>query len=247
MRTEDYFRSISAEMEALKDRVRFLISDSHWPTDGEWKESVLRTVIRRSAPKTLSVGRGFVVSGERSSTQLDILIYDNTHPVLYRDGDLVFVSPAACRAVIEVKSSINSANFSESCNKLGSVANLVRRSPGGRRTFIGLFSYESRVRPNRALEILAESSQGDSARVIDHVVNGQSNFIKWWALTPQGPRTSHNSWHAYTLPSMAAGYFVHNLLLHLSPHAEQENESIWFPEQSKEQFLVQERAMPPRM
>ncbi|MBU8977509.1 hypothetical protein JI752_015265 [Lysobacter sp. MMG2] len=38
------FRSIKLEMDALKGRVRQLIDDKHWLTDGEWKETVLRTV-----------------------------------------------------------------------------------------------------------------------------------------------------------------------------------------------------------
>lgn len=72
MQTEQYFRSISTELDSLKNRVRHLINDQHWQTDGEWKESVLRTIIQRSAPLNMTVGRGFIVDRDRSSTQIDI-------------------------------------------------------------------------------------------------------------------------------------------------------------------------------
>ncbi|QGJ19105.1 MULTISPECIES: DUF6602 domain-containing protein [unclassified Polaromonas] len=238
MRIENYFRSISAELDALKNRVRHMIEDHHWPTDGEWKESVLRSIIRRSAPASVSVGRGFVVTATGCTTQLDILIHDNSHPVLYRDGDLVFVSPAACLAIIEVKSKLTTTNFRDASDQLATAAGFVRHAPGGRNIFAGLFAYElSGSRPERILDSLAASANGDMHRVIDHVALGEDHFIKWWHTTPERPRQLHESWHAYRLREMAAGYFVHNLLMHLSPDKEND-QTIWFPEQSKEAHVL---------
>ncbi len=222
--------------------MRHMIEDRHWPTDGEWKESVLRTVIRRVAPLNYSVGRGFVVNGTGCSKQLDILIHDNAHPVLYRDGDLVFVAPGACRAAIEVKSKVDAAKFRRATSELSATANFIRRGRGGTRAFIGLFSYEApSLTPVTALAALDTAAMGSGYRVIDHVALGDSKFIKWWSTTPETPRRIHNSWHAYDLPQMSAGYFIHNLLMHLSPDAEQEDEGMWFPEQSKEARLVEAR------
>lgn len=133
MQTEEYFRSISTELDSLKNRVRHLIRNQHWQTDGEWKESVLRTLIPRSAPLNMTVGRGFIVDRDRSSTQIDILIYDNSYPVLYKDGDLVFISPSACRAVIEVKTSVTRTEFLTAVAKLGDVAELARGTGVSRR------------------------------------------------------------------------------------------------------------------
>ena len=62
MDVRKYFLSLSQELEALKKRVRFLIADQHWQTDGEWKESVVRQVLRRHLPIDAVVGRGFIVS-----------------------------------------------------------------------------------------------------------------------------------------------------------------------------------------
>lgn len=41
-----HFKSLALELNALKDRVRNFIDDAHWLTDGEWKEAVLRAMLR---------------------------------------------------------------------------------------------------------------------------------------------------------------------------------------------------------
>ena len=62
MDTDKYFESLTDEILALKNRVRNFIHDSHWLTDGEWKESVLRSIIARSLPSSAKIGRGFIVT-----------------------------------------------------------------------------------------------------------------------------------------------------------------------------------------
>src|SRR3954470_22056388 len=59
---ETYFQSVHDELLSLKNRVREVTSDPHWLTDGEWKESVLRTILRRHLPSTVSVGRGLLLA-----------------------------------------------------------------------------------------------------------------------------------------------------------------------------------------
>jgi hypothetical protein len=235
MNIEQYFRSIALELRALQDRVRHMIGDAHWPTDGEWKESILRNVIRRAAPMSVSVGRGFVVSGAQCTTQLDILIHDNSHPVLYRDGDLVFVSPAACLGIIEVKSRVDLAGVRAASARLANAARFIRSSAGGHRTFVGLFSYELDTTNVAAiLELLNSAAAGSENGVIDHVTLGGSKFVKWWHATPNAPFEILRAWHSYELSDLAAGYFVHNLLMHISPAEASHAQSLWFPEQSKE-------------
>jgi len=71
MNTNDYLQSLGVEFEALKDRIRQIMDDPQWQTDGEWKESVLRHVLRRHLPATVLIGRGFVVSDQTTSSQID--------------------------------------------------------------------------------------------------------------------------------------------------------------------------------
>ena len=117
MNNEAYFRSITDAINALRDRVRNYITQ-RWLSDGEWKECVLRAVLRRHLPTTVGVGSGFVVTIDKPSTQIDILLYDNTKPVVFRDGEFVIVTPDAVRGMIEVKTAARRRELAEVYAKL---------------------------------------------------------------------------------------------------------------------------------
>ncbi|WP_139427677.1 DUF6602 domain-containing protein [Aeromonas sobria] len=235
MNISNYFKSISAECKALENRVRHFIDSQHWLTDGEWKESVLRTMINRSCPQNISVGRGFILTEGTCSTQIDVLLYDNTQPVLYRDGDLVFIPPSACRAVIEVKSSYNANVYRDAAKSISSVANLVRSSEPDLDIFVGIFFYEMHGNDSRvALTALKELTDQSLTKTIDHVCIGNSKFIKFWEVNPDDNSQDYNAWHLYTLHNMSAGYFIHNLMSVISDRQLVRNENIWFPAEGKE-------------
>ncbi len=44
------------------------------------------------------------MTADDASSQLDVLLFDATKPVLFRDGDLAFVTPDAVVGIIEVES-----------------------------------------------------------------------------------------------------------------------------------------------
>lgn len=239
MDIEAYFQSISSECETLKNRVRMFIDDGHWPTDGEWKESVLRSIIRRSAPDSVTIGRGFVVTPDWQSTQIDVLVYDNTLPVLYRDGDLAFVSPASCRAIIEVKSAIRStAQLRDAAINLAACAANIREATQ-QDLFVGLFAYESHIAINgQVLDLLQNTAALDGRRIINHVVLSPSDFIKFWRRRPENGAAMYDNWHLYRLTNMAAGYFVHNLIGAVCRDPIAQRDDGWFPRNSKEVYLV---------
>jgi hypothetical protein len=235
MNITEYFKSLSLECEALKNRVRHFIDDRHWLTDGEWKESVLRTMISRSCPQNISVGRGFVLTENTCSSQVDVLLYDNTRPVLYRDGDLVFIPPSACRAVIEVKSSYSAEIYRNASSSISSVAELIRNSEPNQDIFVGVFFYDMSVQnATIALSALKDLTDQSNNKTIDHVCLGKNKFIKFWKFDPIGINQDYNSWHLYDLQDQAVGYFVHNLMSVLSNHNLIRNENIWFPAEGKE-------------
>jgi hypothetical protein len=241
MQTEEYFRSLSDECDTLKNRVRLLINAAHWPTDGEWKESVLRSKVRRSAPQSVTVGRGFVVSQDQCSSQIDLLVYDNTLPVVYKDGDLVFITPSSCRAIVEVKTSVSLSEFGKAATKLGNNAEFIRtRSLGP--LFVGIFSYDvPTIGSDRTLAALQRAAAGDSNRLVDHACLGPSRFIKYWqndpATTGRAAMRAYDAWHLYSLKRMAPGYFIHNLLVNVCRGVTARWEDTWFPRESKEVSL----------
>ncbi len=222
----------------MKDRVRYLINDGHWQTDGEWKESVLRSVLSRTIPRNMAIGRGFIVGNRESSSQIDILIYDSSYPVLYKDGDLVFITPSSCRAIIEVKTRVTQREFGLAVLKLADNAEIARNKGSGRNSvFTGLFVYEDSRLPGM-LEVLQETAGNRSRRIVDHVSVGASTFVKFWARDPARETSPYQQWHEYSLDAMAQGYFAHNLATELAPEPASIYEQIWFPEDGKEPHLI---------
>jgi len=109
---------MTQELDSLKNRVRHFIGARHWVSDGESKESALRAVLRRHLPLTTGVGRGFVITNKGPSTQIDILLFDRTKPLLYHDGDFVITTPDACQGMIEVKTRLTPKKLGEAIQKL---------------------------------------------------------------------------------------------------------------------------------
>ena len=237
MDTKKYFESLSLECDALKNRVRNFIDVAHWLTDGEWKETVLRSIINRSISGSVSVGRGFIVKKDSCSTQIDILIYDNTRPVLYRDGDLVFIPPISCKGIIEVKSNIKKNTLKKILDSLSENAAMVLETEPDLDIFVGLFSYDTNYNEDdssKVLNALKKSANGDSERIVNHLCLGKSIFAKYWEIDPVHGDEGYNSWHSYKLRNNAIGYFIHNLMSHIADKKLIGNENIWFPEGGKE-------------
>ncbi|WP_201315128.1 DUF6602 domain-containing protein [Dyella sp. EPa41] len=256
MRMQDYFRSLNDECAALRDRIRHFIEDRHWLTDGEGKESILRTMIGRSAPDSVKVGRGFVVSHENVSTQVDVLLYDASHPVLYRDGDLVFIPPASCRGIIEVKTSLTPRDLEKACKKLADVAEDIRPWKN-EDIFVGVFSYENMIRGGQAqrqvLDLVKGASNGERNRIINHVALGDSTLVRYWKFDPDAERRpcprpvlrpppnyagDYRHWHLYRMEQMAFGYFIHNALMSMASNLSAEEQHVYFPDEGKEMTRI---------
>jgi hypothetical protein len=230
----DYFRSITLEFQALKDRVRHFIHDRHWLTVGEWKESVLRSVLRRHLPQNIGVGKGFVITKDGPSTQIDILLFDRTKPLLYQDGDLVIVTPDLCMGIIEVKTRLDAASLREAIQKLADCKEYVSRSAQCR-PFAGLFSFDHDGEDFQTLlEQIKAAAAGRSRRVINCVSLGKSLFARFWLSVPERPNFQADIFRAYKLHDLAPAYFVHNVIEELCSRSVIDNNHIWYPAQGKE-------------
>lgn len=228
------------EVNSLKSRVRQLMTNPHWLTDGEWKESVVRQILRRQLPTTALVSRGFIVSGGGESTQIDVLIHDAAKPSLFKDGDLVFVTPDAVLGIIEVKSRIRAADSSDILGKLALNAALIRRHANAR-AFVSLFAFEADEEALAAFILAASQSAPTWNHRLDFAAIGESGFIKYWDLDPKKPTRLYNSWHSYDLYGRAAGYFFHNVVDAISPESVLRNSDVWFPATGKEPHRLEVR------
>lgn len=96
---------------------------SHPGTRGSLAENLLRELIREFLPQRWAVGTGFIMdaAGARSN-QVDVLVYDQlTNSPVYRDGDLVILSPKTVRVAVEVKSVLDSEQIPLAYSNLSSV------------------------------------------------------------------------------------------------------------------------------
>lgn len=243
-----YFKSISLELSALKNRVRNFIDTNHWQTDGEWKESVLRAIIKRHLPKNIEVGRGFVITPDSCSQQIDVLIYDSSIPILYKDGDLVFITSDAVRGVIEVKTKVYKNSFKNVLTKLANNIEFIKYSLNNqdrRRIFVGLFAYESDFGDeysSKVLNCLHNAAQNNESRIVNHISIGESVFIRYWEISPHS-RRNYNSWRFYSLPNIAPGYFINNLVSLVAEDSVELNKQIWFPPEGKELNAINEKRL----
>lgn len=220
----DFHRSIAAELEAVKNRVRSLVN--HWGEDGAHKEAVLRAVLRRHLPDNVTVGTGFIVGDGQASAQVDILIVDKSRPTLFRDGDLLFVTPNGVRAVVEVKANLENAGVAATVEKLGEVA-LQCPQP----IWTGLFGFEKgNVSHDLILKAL-EQARATTGNVVNGVCGGQNDFFLHWdaQLMCGGPAGATEFWRSYELQGLAPSYFLGNLVYGCSDHVGQVGNFAWFP------------------
>jgi hypothetical protein len=244
MLNADYYRSLSLELRALKDRVRAFIDDAHWLTDGAWKESVLRSLLRRHLPRTIEVGYGFVVSEAGCSTQIDVMLFDASKPVLFRDGDLALVTPDAVEGVIEVKTSVSRGELASAVTKLADISELIEERAPSHRRFYGLFAYNDRSGDiDNALQALRANAQGRGSRVIKCICLGENRFIRYWEVDPLHGNRPYYKWRAYDVDQEAQGYFIHNVIGCVSPESVTANSAIWFPAIGKEARVIGEIAL----
>ena len=110
-----YLESWSMELTSRADRVRQLIGDRHWLTDGHHKEVIVREFLSRHLSSGYEIGSGFIKSakGDQCSTEIDILISDwSRHPAFFNEGGIQIVPPSSVMAYIEMKSTFGASSLS---------------------------------------------------------------------------------------------------------------------------------------
>jgi hypothetical protein len=238
-------RSITRELITIKDRVRNIIDNANWAEEGRYKEAILKKVISSFLPGNLSLATGFIVrnddhfAGQNGviSTQIDLIIYDTSIPVVFREGDFVIVLDTAVRGIIEVKTNI--INHGASKNSLSTILtkfNALRvfptlvPSPANRKIFLGVFSYGyggnfDADQISTALEI--------SNGFVNHIALGADKFVRFWRSTADlVPPVNHPGpcYLKYNLDNLAFSYFISNLLHIVSDDDPQERYWVFIPD-----------------
>lgn len=204
----DYQKSIAQELASVKNRIRDFIDDHHWGEDGRYKEEILKEILADKLPSYASVGTGFVVCDDNGvSSQIDIIIYDNSIPLLLKKGDFVIVAKEAVLAIVEVKTDVSRCLPDAMC-KSHRNGKLI-----GRRIFNGIFSYDysaNLTNNGRAFRPLKEALVNSFGNV-NYLALGENYFIKYWedGSPNDEPR---NKYRLYEIRNLTFGYFISNLI-----------------------------------
>lgn len=263
--TYEYYMSVTGELHALNDRIGRLMKDH--ASSRASKVSFLRNILKKHVPDNLQVGRGFVVTPDKCSYQIDVLIYDKSCPLLYKDGDLVFITPDAAAAILEVLPDIpNESRLHQIMGKLSHNSEIVNTKPGytpdsfrgnglidGKRTkkcFTGLFSFESKIENTlQVLAYLKRAAMENPARVITHTALGRSYFYKFWEYSLRD-QSEINCWEGYNLDHInhlsgiqkdyarSHTYFINSLISHLSPENAFSLYQSWFPMEDERLYKI---------
>jgi len=209
----EFQKSITKELDTIKNRVRNLIGTSHWGEEGRYKEAILKNVIRRFLPANLSIGTGFVIRKDNNKTriskQIDIIIYDNTIPALFSEGDFVITTYKNVEGIIEVKTKIRNAELQEIIQTAEENGKLI-----GKRVFNGIFSYEYEDNINsNSIDQTLKKARG----YVNHISLGPDVFIRFWKknknkLNPPVENCENDFYNIYKLKGLSFSYFISNLL-----------------------------------
>ncbi|MEF8707898.1 MAG: DUF6602 domain-containing protein [Candidatus Accumulibacter propinquus] len=117
-----YLESWGLELAARQNRVRHLIGDAHWLTDGHHKEAILRDFLSRHLPQECECSTGFVRSSNaeiRCSPEVDILLFSRrVHVPYFSEGGVSIIDPSSLLATIEVKSNFSKKPLADAINNV---------------------------------------------------------------------------------------------------------------------------------
>jgi hypothetical protein len=249
MNTTEFHISTGKELLALKDRVRNLIY--HWGEDGRYKEAVLKSVIQRFLPSRFIIGTGFVVRQTRirgeheSSKQIDLLIYDTSFPILFKESDFVIVTPDSVRAIIEVKANLENQGLGDVTKKANEIGQFIFNGKTDKTIpfFNGIFSYEGFEnldkidRLKNGINAASNDLQTDinfKKYRVNHISFNIDWFYKFWEQnTDDGPNV------IYEIKDLSFSFLIGNLMDYLGGKSVIENSKLWFPVDKS--FEVRER------
>ena len=220
MDAKEFQKSITEELNVVKNRVRNLIGNSHWGEEGRYKEAILKNIIRKFLPNNISVGTGFIIkpnNHNRISKQIDIIIYDNSYPVLFSEGDFIITTMKNVKGIIEVKSNIGNGNntFNNVIRQFDESIEPIRNNIDEKKLFLGIFSFEF----NGNIETDAiDNHLKLSAKKVNHISLGKNYFIRKWKrqdanrLQPPVLDCDSDFYNIYKIRDLSFSYFISNLI-----------------------------------
>lgn len=222
MDTLEFHKSTAKELIAIKDRVRNLVN--HWGEDGRHQEAVIKTMVQRFLPEKFKVGSGFVVRQTRQrgnhepSKQIDLIIYDTSYPILFKDNDFVILTADSVLGIIEVKANATNQGLGNIVKKANENGKFIfdARYDKSQPLFNGVFSYESTVNNVDTIANHIKTSWDElgekSNRIkysVNHISFNQNWFYKLWEYEHNDGKLPH---YLYEIPELSFSFFISNLM-----------------------------------
>ena len=156
---------------------------------------------------------------------------DANKPTLFKDGDLLIVTPDAVLGVIEVKTQLRSANeFGDALTKLSKVEEMCRDITGKDSVWCGLFVFQGETDLQESILRAVGASYKTTKRIINCISCGRSVFIRHWSRGADVNSEERGPvWHSYELPEVAPSYFLGNLVDWISAVDNDTASFAWFP------------------
>lgn len=176
----NYLKSWSTEFDATCNRVRDLIGDAHWLTDGHHKEKLLKNFLERYIPSGLTVSNGFIFnpwSPNNVSGEIDLMILDHSkHPPIFSEHSVAIVFPESVKAIIHVKSSFNATELKDICKSNNNICNVINE---GNCKHPAIFSFFFSIKPKSIPETTINNLRNSGTRISKmHIcINNQLNII----------------------------------------------------------------------
>lgn len=239
-----YHVQVKKEIETVKERLKSLIT--HNLSRGLVHEYAIRKIFEEKLPENYGISRGFIITDDWESTEIDILIYDKSFPLLFKSFDLVVVTPDAVRAIIEVKTTLDAIELRESVRKLADILEEIQKYRNGvfstvndqyrfSEVFSGVLGIEGDEIKKATLEnIMNDEVRHNRDRVVNHISVTENIFIKYFDISDQGDQ----SWHIYKFGDpVSHGYFLSNCLFYLKYNSIVNNTKLWFPYPDKNPYF----------
>lgn len=226
-----FLKSLASELLSQADRVRNLIGDRHWLSDGSHKEALLANLLRRTLPHAIETSRGFLISASNPracSKELDILLLDTfSQGPFFNENELIIGTAEQAIAAVSVKTRLGTKELESVLENLGSAKMLTSLDSSKREMWTGGFFYfdepASGTRPapqeivGKIATALTKRASGEGSAVDSHWPNmlavGPDLIVQIEREGAKGPQVK-----AYRCIGLAAGAFVAGLLDHVSSH-----------------------------
>lgn len=153
------------------------------------------------------------------SRQIDVIIYDNTIPSLFSQGDFVILTPKSVRGIVEVKTRIHDRGRPTLMDAISSLSESLRLL-GDRDVFSGIFSYEyDEIRDDQDIPRSIQDTLSDVEIPVKVISLGPDLFIRYWQreygrlLYPPVTECGGDFYNVYMLRGLSFSYFISNLLV----------------------------------